>query len=396
MTSIVAKHGRVVLGIFLVAAALVGLACGTSAAPPPSPTTAPAPTASVTLEITVTDIAGRTVGVKKPVERMLLAESRMIYAIAMLETEDPFRRIVGWRDDVERFDHDTYLKYKEKFPQIADIPRLGDPGTAGFSAEKAIELNPDVFILTFDFFDRAKESGLIDQLAKVGIPTVVIDYRRDPLENTIPSTFLLGRLLGKEERAQEVVDFYLGQVNQVYSRVEKIKKAKPKVFLYRAAGIDDSCCGTFGRANLGLLVEKAGGTNIAADLVGWSGTLNPEQVLVSNPDVIIATGANWVTATGKPVRLGYFADPQSTQASLKGLSDRPGWDTLPAVKDSRFHVVWHQFYISIYHFAVLQQFAKWLYPEEFQDLNPAANLKEFHDRFLPIGYSGMFWDSLQQ
>ena len=68
--------------------------------------------------------------------------------------------------------------------------------------------------------ERAREAGMIDQLAAVGIPVVVIDYRQFPLENTVPSTILLGRLFDQGERAQEIVDFYLQQVNIVYSRIE--------------------------------------------------------------------------------------------------------------------------------------------------------------------------------
>jgi ABC-type Fe3+-hydroxamate transport system substrate-binding protein len=52
---------------------------------------------------------------------------------------------------------------------------------------------------------------------------VVIDYRRQQLETTVPSTVLLGRLLGREARSQQVVDYYLQQVNMVYSRVKAIK-----------------------------------------------------------------------------------------------------------------------------------------------------------------------------
>ena len=59
-------------------------------------------------------------------------------------------------------------------------------------------------------------------------------------------------------------------------------------------------------------------------------------------------------------------------------------------------MVWHQFYNSPYNFAVLQQFAKWLYPEEFADMDPVGNFAEFHDRFLPISYSGTFFASVAE
>ncbi len=349
--------------------------------------------------IVLTDIAGRTVTIDMPVERIILGEARQIYIAAALQPGNPFNKIVGWRNDLRRFDADTYNKYMEIFPEVADIPEFGSPYSGEFSVENAIALQADVVTLNLGGLERAKEAGMIDQLAAVGIPVVVIDYRQFPLENTVPSTILLGRLFDQEERAQEIVDFYLQQVNKVYSRIEGIEKDKPTVLVDTAAGIQgaENCCRTYGRANLGLMVERAGGINIGSELVpGWSGTLNPEQIFVADPDVIIATGSNWFTYNpeGDFVSLGYFTDPADARMRLQALGQkRPGWTELTALNQGRHHVVWHQFYNSPYNFVVLQQFAKWFYPEEFADMDPVANFAEFHDRFLPISYSGAFFVS---
>jgi iron complex transport system substrate-binding protein len=372
----------------LLALLLAVLAC--AAPPPATPTKAAA-------SVTVTDVVGRTVQVRKPVERMILGEARQLYLVAALEPEDPFKRIVAWPDDLRTADFDAYEKYKAKFPKLADVPVVGNPGAGQFSAEKAIELKPDVFVLNFDSYQRSLESGLIDQLAKAGIPTVVLDFRQYPLENTVPSTLLLGRLMGKEERAFEIADFYTQQLNVVYSRIDKVKEPKPTAFFLRAAGLLE-CCATFGRANLGLLWERAGGVNLGSELIpGWAGTLNPEKVLVADMDVVVATGSNWSHSPGQSggwIRLGYGANPEESRKQLKELAQQPGWSTLKAVKSGRFHAVWHQFYNSPYHFAALQQFAKWAYPDAFKDVDPEANFKTFHEKFLPIEYGGAFWVSL--
>jgi iron complex transport system substrate-binding protein len=371
-------------------AVLVGLlftlvACAVPAAPTGGPSG------------TVTDVVGRTVAVKRPVERILLGEARQLYLIAALEADDPFKRIVGWPDDLRTADFDAYERYRAKFPRLAEIPILGSPSSGQFSVEKAIELKPDVFVLNFDGYERARESGLIDQLAAAGIPTVVTDFRQYPLENTVPSTLLLGRLLGREQRAQEVADFYTQQLNQVYSRIDKVQAPKPTAFLLRAAGLLE-CCATFGRSNLGLLWERAGGSNLGSELIpGWAGTVNPEKVLVADMDVVIATGSNWThspSQSGGWIRLGYGANADESRAQLRALTQQPGWSTLKAAKSGRFHAIWHQFYNSPYHFAALQQFAKWAYPNAFKDVNPEANFREFHERFLPIEYGGAFWVSL--
>jgi iron complex transport system substrate-binding protein len=347
--------------------------------------------------VTVTDVVGRTVTVKAPVQRVILAEGRQMYIVASLDGDDPFKRVVGWGDDLRTADYDSYVKYQERYPNLTQIPVFGSPQSGSFSVEKAVELQPDLVLFSLDSYPAARDAGLIDTLAKVNIPSVVIDFRQQPLETTVPSILLIGRLFGQETTAQAVADFYTQQINLVFSRVETLKSPPPTVFILRAAGLVD-CCGTFGNANLGMLISRAGGTNIAAGLFpGWSGTVNPEKVLSSDPDIIIATGSNWVyspTARSMYVPFGYNTSPEDARAALRQLTDQPGWSGLKAVQSGKFYGVWHQFYNSPFHFAILQQFAKWMYPDLFADVDPAANLRAYHERFLPIGYSGTFWVSL--
>lgn len=347
--------------------------------------------------ITVTDVVGRKVTVKAPIKSMILSEGRILYIVAPLEPTDPFKRIVGWGDDLRTADLDAYEKYKEKFPHLTRITIFGGTAQGAFSVEKAIDLQPDVVVLTYDSYNGARGTGLIDKLAAAGIPTVVVDFRQYPLENTVPSVLLMGRLMGQQERAQQLADYYTEQVNLVYERLEKVKQPKPSTFLYRAAGLLE-CCATFGNGNLGLLVERAGGANIGSKfLPGWSGTLNPEQVIASDPEVIIVTGANWTNSDqdGGFVSMGYTTPPTLAQEQLRALvNNTPGWQSLRAVKNRRTYAIWHQFYNSPYSFVALMQFAKWLYPQDFADVDPDAVFREFHQKFLPIPYSGTFWVTL--
>jgi iron complex transport system substrate-binding protein len=347
--------------------------------------------------VTVTDIVGRSVTVKAPVQKVILAEGRQTYIVASLDPDDPFKRVVGWGDDLRTADYDSYVKYQEQFPGLTQIPVFGSPQSGSFSVEKAVDLQPDVVLFSQDSYPAARDAGLIDTLAKVNIPSVVIDFRQQPLETTVPSILLVGRLFGREEQAQAVADFYTQQVNLVFARIETLKTPPPSVFILRAAGLLD-CCGTFGRANLGMLIDRAGGNNIADGLFpGWSGTVNPEKVLSSDPEIIIATGSNWSYSPGAKsyVPFGYNTSPEDARAALRQLTDQPGWSGLKAVQSGKFYGVWHQFYNSPFHFAVLQQFAKWMYPDLFADIDPAANLQTYHQRFLPIEYSGTFWVTLR-
>lgn len=48
--------------------------------------------------VTVTDIAGRTVTVPDDVQRVVLGEGRLFFAVSLLEGQKPFDRIVGWQE----------------------------------------------------------------------------------------------------------------------------------------------------------------------------------------------------------------------------------------------------------------------------------------------------------
>jgi iron complex transport system substrate-binding protein len=347
---------------------------------------------------TITDIAGRTVTIPQPVERIILGEARQTYVIATLERENPFARVVGWNDDFKPNDLNTYNLYLEKFPQIADIPDLGSVSNGEFNVELAITLEPDLLILALQNLPAAEETGLIAQLDAVGIPVIFIDYRDHPLENTIPSTILLGEVLDRQDEAAELVAFYEEHVNAVLDRAATIPaENKPTVFFERAAGLSD-CCATWGSESLGRIAEMVGAVNLGTEILGTpTGTVNPEQVLVADPDIYIVTGANWTLSNpeNRAVYFGAGGDSVLIQKQLQSLASRPGFETLQAVQGLRFHGLWHQFYNSPYYFVAFELIAQWVQPELFADLDPEATFREFHERFLPIDYVPGYWGTLE-
>jgi iron complex transport system substrate-binding protein len=350
--------------------------------------------------IEVTDLAGRTVKVKQGTERIILGEGRLMYGAGILDKDNPFKRIVGWAEDMILYDPGTYRMFKAKFPQAETTPRFGSAYSGDFSAEKAIALNAELVLMPLSGFYRATETGILTQLDKAGIPVVFIDFREKLTENTIPSLTLLGEIFGREKEAAEFRNFYLRETRKVMTRVgNKPDKDRVTVMMERAAGYDpNKCCMTFGNANLGALLQEAGGINWGtARFSGIGGTMNPEVIFSTDPAVIIGTGADWAESTpgSQGVPFGYETNPEAVQKALRGLADRKGWDALRAVKTKRFHSIYHQFYTSPSHVVALQVMAKWLYPEQFKDVDPEATLKEYHTRFSPIPLTGVFWAQLQ-
>ena len=350
----------------------------------------------------VVDLAGRTVEIPTGDVKVILGESRMIYSIAPLfgPQANAFNHIVGWNNDLEMYDPDAYEMYLERFPQVADIANLGSPYQGDFNVEQAIALNTDIVIMNLQNLFRMREAGMMEKLEKAGIQTVYVDFRQRPAQHTVPSILLLGQVFEKQAAAGNLINFYVTEMQKVYSVVEQIDQdEKPLVFIEGAAnsGWGDGSLSTWGSSNMGRFVELAGGINYGTTLFGMGrGNVNPEQMFVIDPAVIIGTGANWSKAkpTTKAVLLGYEAERGDSVERLQGIASRPGWETLQAVQNRRVYSIYHQFYNSPYHFVAIQQIAKWIYPDKFADLDPEKTFIDFHDRFLPISYSGLFWVGL--
>lgn len=169
--------------------------------------------------IEVTDLAGRTVKVKKGTERVILGEGRLMYGTGILDKDTPFRRIVGWAEDMILYDPGTYRKFKAKFPEAEKIPRFGSAYSGDFSAEKAIALNAELVVLPLSGYYRATETGILTQLEKAGIPAVFVDFREKLTENTLPSLLLLGEIFDREKEAAAFRNFYLRETRKVMTRV---------------------------------------------------------------------------------------------------------------------------------------------------------------------------------
>ncbi|PWC22715.1 ABC transporter substrate-binding protein [Brenneria roseae subsp. roseae] len=347
--------------------------------------------------IVVEDVSGRQVEIKSEVKRIILGEGRQIYLLAAFDTDAPFQRVVGWRDDLPKADYDGYLAYENKYPEIKKLPTFGGAKDGTFNVEQALTLKPDLVLMNLESKAATDEGKLIEKLGSLGIPVVFIDFREKPFENAEKSIHIMGQLLGKPQRADDIIRFRQQQIDIVTERLKNYQAPRPKVMIDRAGGYEDECCMSFGNENFGRMVEVAGGENIAKNLIpGTFGTLNPEQIISARPDVAIVTGANWKnynTANGW-VGVGPGADQKVALQRLQKLMARPAFKTLPVATNGNAHAIWHQFYDSPYQFVAIQVMAKWLHPELFKDIDPDATFRTFHEKFLPLPYQPGYWVTL--
>jgi iron complex transport system substrate-binding protein len=372
-----------------VATAVATFALTFSAAQAATPTQAPAAQAP----LMVTDLAGRTIKVPAEPHRILLGESRLLSALALLEGQKPLARIVGWQGDLPAMDPQTYAAYAQRFPEIREIPLIGKATEDSISDEKALALKPDVAIFSVAGHGPSRYNALVKQLEATGTTVVFVDFRVHPMQNTLPSIKLLGEVLHREKEADAYSQFYQQHLARVQRVVNAIPESqRPKVFVDLLAGVwDAGCCHTAGKGNIGEFVDAAGGRNIAANLLpGVLGDISMEQVIAAQPDVYIATGSRTKPGLAS-LRVGALTGEHDADASLAQLAARPGCDAIKAIHDGRVHGISHNYYDSPYNIVAIEAFAKWFYPQQFSTLDVHATERELYGRFLAIPDTGTQW-----
>ncbi len=346
---------------------------------------------------TITDLLGRKVQVRVPVRRVILGEGRQLYLVAVLDTENPIKRVVGWRKDLIQSDPDTWSAYLNKFPEITHIPTFGGFEDGAFDIEQAISLKPDVILMNIEAQRATEDARYTEKLDKLGIPVVYIDFRHYPVENIAPTMRVVGKLFGKEARAEAFIAFRAEQIRRVTDVITTHRPLRPNVFIERIGGYTDECCLSFGNENFGKFVEMAGGHNIANGIIRTTfGQLNPEQVVAANPDQVVITSANWEAFVphGHWIGVGPGADLTQAAHKLAYYTLRPAYTGINANRNHAFHAIWHQFYNSPYDFVAIQQLAKWFHPALFADLDPDATFRGLYSRFLPLDYQPGYFVSL--
>lgn len=336
----------------------------------------------------ITDALGRKVSVELPVKRIAVNFNfEEFTAVAGL---DGWSKVVGIsRAPWEGWRPLIFNRYKAVIPNLAAMPDIGFTEDNSLSAEKVIGLKPDVLLMSEWGYKSATTQ--MQQIEGAGIAIVVIDYNAQILERHLASTRALGKVMGAEARAEELATLYEREYNDVLARVAKAKAAgaKPKkVYVELGQAGADTVGNTYNNTMWGKIITTLGADNIAAGKIpGPWGPLNAEAVIAENPDLILMASSSWV-GRPKAVRTGYEISETETRASLMPYAQRAGWAELKAIKAGDINAIEHGLARTLYDFVAMQYIGKRLYPEAFADVDPASSFKAYHEKYLPIAFSG--------
>lgn len=349
------------------------------------------------LALTVIDVLGREIELDGPADKVILGEGRFLAVLGVLGVEKPLDRVAGMMNEFRRFDPAGFERYRKAFPAIEEVPTFGQTSEQTVSVEQAILARPDVAIFGVrGHGPGARSRHIVDRLEAAGIPSVFIDFRDKPLQNSARSVEIVGQVLGLDEAAARFKAFYEKSVADVVGRLQAKPPARcPTVLLELRVATDGGCCITVAQGMFADLVEAAGGCNVARGLLpGAVGELSLEHVIATAPEVYIgsAIGAKGADSGANPkhIVLGAGVDAATAMASLEAALERRGFVDMPAVVDGRAHALWHHFYNSPLNVYALQKIAQWLHPDRFADLRPEQTLLRLLEGFRPVDLAGTY------
>lgn len=342
-------------------------------------------------EAALTDLRDRPVVPLAEGDKISIDDGRFLIALALLHP-DPVSLLAAWGADVNRISPDMYAAFTEKFPQLANLPKIARSGEP-FNVEAVLAAQPKLAVVSLQSGPSDDQAAM---LTAAGIPVAFIDFFNHPFENQSRSLSLLGKLIGRSEQAEAFNSFKKAKLDLISDRVSKLTESqKPTVFLETHAMISPDCCTSPGKGNVGDYIAFVGGRNIGADVLDQpTGKLNLEYVIQRDPDVYIATGGPHLKKAGGFV-VGPDFNAEQSQAGLRNVTGRTGISSLKAVREGRAHGLSHQLINSPIDIVATEVMAKWIHPDLFGDLDPRATLDEINSRFLAVPYKGDYWADLK-
>ncbi|MCG5538770.1 ABC transporter substrate-binding protein [Halorhodospira sp. 9622] len=235
----------------------------------------------------VEDMLGRSVEVPESAKRIATVNVDAFRMALHLGVEE---RLVGIPSDMygSRFSEAKPIEV-EAFGRLDEVAMVGggQPGSE-FSAERVLATEPDLFI--YWAFSRGDDDQAMAEQAEryeqqLGVPVVALNTlgreraSQEAVEEQIEQAYrLLGEVSGREERAEELLDFYHATVSAVQQRVAG--EQPPRVYLAHRRNL-------YNHVSFYFPVELLGAEMVTAGRAGDDGEVSAEELLSWDPQHIL-------------------------------------------------------------------------------------------------------------
>jgi iron complex transport system substrate-binding protein len=299
--------------------------------------------------ITIVDPNGDTVKITKPVKTVVCLDAIATEVVCALGCEN---RIIGV---------DTSSTFP---PSVTAIQNVGESYSP--SIEKIIELKPDLVFggAPLNYFDNQTSS----KIEAAGIPVFICESVNPPLissESMVNSTCALatqlGLILDEQSNATKLVNYMRDYENLVNQRLSNLTESEKPLVYYEWY--------TDWQTKIVPDITLLGGINIAENQSQVAPILSPEFVTEANPDIII----RMISSTNHTVTDFTTAETQMTSRSA--LQDTN------AIK-GKVYICDYGITGGIESVVGYLQWAKWIHPELFNDINPVAIHQQMVQEFF--------------
>ncbi len=263
--------------------------------------------------ITLTDLAGRTVTIEKPPERVVVLSSYWAEILCILGVQD---KIVGIG---------KYIPYDPYIPDDVKKKTVVGSTFKGLNWETVASLNPDLIIVDW-YGGKYKDAETIKKAEELGIPVIALSAKS--VGDNIKVVELLGKVLGKEEKAEELASWMkekLDEVNKIASQIPADKKNN--VLLISAPKDIGGPITVYAKGSAwASMVELVGAHNLAFDKefdTPWP-KLDLEKIIAywgDKADVIIVVS---------------FSQKKLDKV-INGIKNDPRWREIKAVKEGHVY-----------------------------------------------------------
>ncbi len=168
----------------------------------------------------ITDMAERELEVPGDPERVVALGPGMLRKIVYMNAED---KIAGVEDE-ETAPDDFIAPYQLASPELRERPVVGP--THGGDAELIASVEPDLVLYSGDPGEAKDLEG------KLEVPVVTFEFGdiynyRDRLYESLE---LLGKIINRKERSQELINFIENTIADLRSRAEEVEGERPAVY----------------------------------------------------------------------------------------------------------------------------------------------------------------------
>lgn len=220
-------------------------------------------------KVTVVDQLGREVELDGTPEKIVSSYYVSTSLLINLGVQD---KLVGIEAKAK-----TREMYKKVAKELIDLPAVGT--SKEINVEECANLNPDLVIIP----TRLKE--FIPKFEELKIPVIAIEPETlDQFKETVK---LIGKAVGKEEKANKLVNYYDDTISKV-KELNKNLTEKQNVYLAGSDSVLKTCTS---KMYQNYMFEVCGGENVTKELTdGYWTTISVEELVKKNPDVIYMVG----------------------------------------------------------------------------------------------------------